>query len=121
MNQSGRVADPGASLTLRSNEMTEARSVQISIYDNSGEIPRIVEDLPRSGNAPESLLRARASLLLFKHATEPMTQWRRLNNYYREWTREAGDLQVIVHKLSIPPDTNCMACGCPHVSCRCRS
>lgn len=82
--------------------LAEARSVQISVYDNAGEIPRIVEDLPRSGNAPESLLKARASLLLFKHATKPMTQWRRLNNYYRECTREAGDLQVIIHKLSLP-------------------
>ncbi len=83
--------------------MFEARSVQISIYDNSGEIPRIVEDLPRQGIAPERLLKAKATRLLHKHATESMTQWRQFDELHgREWTREAGDLQVIIHKLSLP-------------------
>lgn len=60
--------------------MLEARSVQITAYDTIGEIPRIIEDLPRQGNAPDAILKAKATLLLYKHSKLPMTRWQRLNN-----------------------------------------
>ena len=76
--------------------------IQISVYNNSGDMPRIVSDL-RLGEAPASILKAKATLALNKATQSRViaSTWRRLERtYHREWTREAGDFQVIIHVLS---------------------
>ena len=72
--------------------------IQISVYDNSGDMPKIVSD-KRLGEAPESILKAKATLALNRKSNAICGEWYRLRNYYREWTRKAGVFQVIIHKL----------------------
>ena len=73
--------------------------IQISIYDNSGDMPKIVSD-QRLGEAPESILKRRQTLALNRKSNAICgLSGTGYAHYYREWTRKAGDFQVIIHKL----------------------
>ena len=85
--------------------MTENRFTQISIYRKQpgDAIPKIMADLRLQRSAPMSILKAKATRLLYKHATangQPMSKWQTTRPPYPEHFRKAGDFTVIIHNLS---------------------
>lgn len=80
--------------------MREIRKVVISVYQktNADDFPRIVEDI-KLGPAPDSILKAKATRALQKHATVPMSQWQKSQEYHPEHYRDAGTHQVRIHKF----------------------
>lgn len=80
--------------------MREIRKVVISVYEKteSDAFPRIIEDI-KLGPAPDSILKAKATRALQKHAQAKLEPWRESREYYPEHFRVAGTHQVRIHKF----------------------
>ena len=73
---------------------------QISVYKITGNAnPKPVKTLTLERSAPELILKAKATCHLRNRTDAPMTDWQR-RPHTREWHRQAGEYEVIIHNYS---------------------